>query len=292
MGTQPRCHALVERCNDALSALRTARLPRDEESMRRRDRPLVVEGRGDPRSHHLIEPTVFHALAEVLAEILRRHPRRSSALTLWNERDLHRTRTRTQPRPSRVAVVEPRRDHRDVRMHVTEPIASRRDLPDERVRDIAPKLGLQVQVQPAPAERDLLAVAAQVAAVLHGERDEMDDRPAVLIPAPPRAHLIESRAEGIGEAARHPPAALRPTVAAEPPAPTPEEGRLALARTPTLHDRAPPAAPFELAPEGPPQGRGPVRGVPRLRSSAWDAGQASGARRPVLDVFGLESDSQ
>lgn len=246
IGTQPRCHAFVEGCNDALSACRTAGLPRDEESVRRRDRALVVEGRGALRSHHLVEPTVFHALAEVLPEILGSHARRSRALTLWNERDLHRARTRAQPRPSRVAVVEPRRHHRHVRMDVAESIASRRHLPHERVRDIAPELLLEVEVQPAPAERDLLAVAAQVAAVLDGERDEMDDRRLVLIPAPPPAHLIEARTERVGQPSGHPLAAARAAVAAEPPRPTPEEGWLSLARAPALHDRPAAAAPFQL----------------------------------------------
>lgn len=292
MGTEPRCHACVERCNDLLSALRTAWLPRDEESVRRRDRPLVVEGRGDPRSHHLIEPTVLHALAEVLAEVLGGHPRGSRALTLWNERDLHRARTRAQPRPSRVAVVEPRRHHRHVRMHVAELVAARRHLPHERVRHVAPQLRLEVQVQPAPAERYLFAVAPQVPAVLDGERDEMDDRCLVLIPPPPTAHLIEARTERVGESARHPAAALRSTVAAEPPASAPEQRRLSLPRAPALHDRPTAAAAVELAPERSDQRRGPVRRVPGLRASAWHRRQARGARLPVVHVLRLQRDSQ
>lgn len=214
--------------------------------MRRGDAPLVVEGRGALRSHYLVEPPVFDTLREVLPEILGSHPRRSSALSLWNERDLHRARTRAQPRPSRVAVVEPRRDHRHVRMHVAESIAPRRHLPHERVRDVSPQLLLQVQVEPAPAQVDLLAVAAEVAAVFDGERDEMDDRRLVLIPGPPPAHLVETRTERVGESARHPAAAARAAVAAEPPRAAAVDRRLAPAGAPALHELAAAAAPLDL----------------------------------------------
>lgn len=260
--------------------------------MRRRDRALIVEGRGDLRSHYLVEAPVFHALRQVLAEILGRHPRRSRALSLGNERDLHRARTRSQPRPSRIAVVEPRRHHRDVRMHVAELVAARRHLPHERVRDVATQLVLQVQVQPAPPERYLVVVAAQVAAVLDGERDEMDDGRLVLVARPPAAHAVEVTAERVGEAPRQSLAAALAAVRAEPPLPAAEQRGLAATGAPALHRLAVAAAPLDLAPQWSGQRSGPRGRVPGLRAGARDAGEATGARPPVVDILLLQSDSQ
>lgn len=230
--------------------------------MRRRDGPLIVERCGDLCSQHAVERAVFHALAEVLREVLGSHTRGASALSIGNERDSLRARTVPQPRTPRVSVVEPRRDERNVRVHVPEPIAPRRHLPDERVRHRVPEFILQPAVEPAPPEPQLLAVAHEVAAVLHRERHQMDDGRLARVAAPRLDALLKPRRERVGEPPRHPAAAARSAVAAEPPRAAAVPGWLAPPGAATLHPRPLAPAPFELPAQRPADGSGARRGVP------------------------------
>lgn len=260
--------------------------------MRRRDAPLVVEGRGDLRSHELVERAVFDALREVLREVVARRLRAPNVPRWRNDRDSHRARTVPQPRRSRVAVVEPRRDERNVRVHVTEPVAARRHLPDERVRDLAPELVLQVQVQPAPSDRDVLAVAHEISAMRDGERDEVDDRRLVRVALVSRALRAEVEFERVTEAPRH--AAPAPSSArrAEPPRAAAEQRRLAAARAPAADLLAGAAAALDAPAQRPRQRLSPVRRIPGLGARARHRPESLGPGRPVVDQLALESDSQ
>lgn len=234
------------------------------------------------RSHHLVESPVFDALREILPEILGSHPRRSRARSVRNERDLERARTVPQPRRSRVSVVEPRRAERHVRMHVPEPIAPRRHLPDERVRDVAPQLALQVQVEAAPARVDVVAIELEVARVRDGERHQMQHRRLVLPPLPPRAHLTEARLERVGQSPRQPAAAARAAVAAEPPRPAPVQRRGPLVRASAADELAAAAAPLDLPLQRPLQRLGALGGVSGAVAGAGDTGQAHSPIAPAV----------